>query len=92
MPSINSKMFLAELEPRAVPDRVVDPRGQCLVAFRALDVALDQFKAPEPSRNGDTHRVEVEATDAAGFDEAKFRILSENARALEFDQAGFEEG
>lgn len=31
------------------------------------------------------------ATDAAGFDEAKIRTMSEIARVLEFDQAGFEE-
>ena len=31
------------------------------------------------------------ATDAAGFDEAKIRTVSENAKTLKFDQAGFEE-
>lgn len=31
------------------------------------------------------------ATDAAGFDEAKIRTMSEIARVHEFDQAGFEE-
>ena len=31
------------------------------------------------------------ATDAAGFDEAKIRTMSEIARVFEFDQVGFEE-
>ncbi len=39
-----------------------------------------------------TVRIEIEATDATGFDESKVRTISENARTLKFDQAGFEEG
>ena len=45
-------------------------------------------------RNGNTHltvRIEIEATDASGFDEAKIRTVSENAKTLKFDQAGFED-
>lgn len=38
-----------------------------------------------------TVRIEIEATDAAGFDENKIRTVSENARTLKFDQSGFEE-
>ncbi len=36
-------------------------------------------------------RIEIEATNAAGFDEGKIRTVSENAQTLKFDQAGFEE-
>lgn len=36
-------------------------------------------------------RIEVEATHTTGFDEGKVRTVSENARTLKFDQAGFEE-
>lgn len=35
--------------------------------------------------------LEIEATDPAGFDEAKIRTVSENAKTLKFDQSGFEE-
>lgn len=38
-----------------------------------------------------TVRIEIEATDATGFDENKMRTVSENARTLKFDQSGFEE-
>lgn len=36
-------------------------------------------------------KVEIEAIDADGFDEAKIRTVSENAQTLKFDQSGFEE-
>ncbi|ORW93958.1 AAA family ATPase [Mycobacterium sp. IEC1808] len=36
-------------------------------------------------------KIEIEATDAAGFDESKIRTVSENAQTLKFDQSGFEE-
>ena len=36
-------------------------------------------------------RIEIEATDATGFDEGKVRTVSENARTLKFDQSSFEE-
>jgi len=45
-------------------------------------------------RSGDTSltvRIEIEAVDTAGFDEGKIRTISENAKTLRFDQAGFEE-
>jgi len=35
-------------------------------------------------------RIEIEATDADGFDESKVRTVSENARTLKFDQSSFE--
>ena len=35
-------------------------------------------------------RLEIEATDASGFDERQVRTVSENARTLRFDQSGFE--
>jgi predicted AAA+ superfamily ATPase len=38
-----------------------------------------------------TVRIEIEATDASGFEENKIRTVSENARTLKFDQSGFEE-
>jgi predicted AAA+ superfamily ATPase len=38
-----------------------------------------------------TVRIEIEATDASGFDENKVRTVSENADTLKFDQSGFEE-
>ena len=38
-----------------------------------------------------TVRLEIEATDPEGFDEARIRTVSENAKTLKFDQAGFEE-
>ncbi|GAB4662035.1 Swt1 family HEPN domain-containing protein [Mycobacterium avium subsp. hominissuis] len=36
-------------------------------------------------------KIEIEATDAGGFDEGKIRTVSENAQTLKFDQSGFEE-
>lgn len=38
-----------------------------------------------------TVRIEIEANDTEGFDEQKIRTVSENAKTLKFDQAGFEE-
>lgn len=35
-------------------------------------------------------KIEIEATDASGFDESKVRTVSENANTLKFDQSGFE--
>lgn len=39
-----------------------------------------------------TVRIEIEATNPAGFDDSKVRTVTENARTLKFDQSGFEEG
>ena len=36
-------------------------------------------------------KIEIEATDASGFDDSKVRTVSENANTLKFDQSGFEE-
>lgn len=36
--------------------------------------------------------IEIDATAAEGFDEAKMRTVSENAATLKFEQSGFEEG
>lgn len=36
-------------------------------------------------------KIEIEATDAAGFSEGEIRTVSENAQTLKFDQSGFEE-
>lgn len=36
-------------------------------------------------------KIEIEATDSAGFDEGRIRTVSENAKTLKFDQSGFEE-
>ncbi len=38
-----------------------------------------------------TVRIEIEATDATGFDASQRRTVSENATTLKFDQSGFEE-
>jgi hypothetical protein len=38
-----------------------------------------------------TVRIEIEATTAQGFESAKVRTVSENAKTLKFDQSGFEE-
>jgi len=38
-----------------------------------------------------TVRLEVEATKAGGFSDREVRVVSENARTLRFEQAGFEE-
>ncbi|GAB4621013.1 hypothetical protein MOKP38_45560 [Mycobacterium avium subsp. hominissuis] len=38
-----------------------------------------------------TVKIEIEATDATGFDEGKVRTVSEIAKTLKFDQSGFEE-
>jgi len=38
-----------------------------------------------------TVRIEIEATSDQGFDEAKVRTVSENAKTLKFQQSGFEE-
>lgn len=35
-------------------------------------------------------KIEIEATDIAGFDDSKIRTVSENAKTLKFDQSGFE--
>jgi hypothetical protein len=36
--------------------------------------------------------IEIEATTADGFDDAKVRTVSENAATLKFEQSGFEDG
>jgi len=36
-------------------------------------------------------KIEIEATRSIGFEEGKLRTVTENARTLKFDQAGFEE-
>ena len=36
-------------------------------------------------------KIEIEATDASGFDEGRVRTVSENAKTLKFEQSGFEE-
>ncbi|OMC31131.1 AAA family ATPase [Mycobacterium colombiense] len=36
-------------------------------------------------------KIEIEATEASGFDETKIRTVSENAKTLKFDQSGFED-
>lgn len=36
-------------------------------------------------------RIDIEATSPQGFDEARIRTVSENARTLKFEQSGFEE-
>lgn len=38
-----------------------------------------------------TVRIEIEATNATGFEDGKVRTVSENAHTLKFDQSGFEE-
>lgn len=35
-------------------------------------------------------KIEIEASDASGFDESRIRTVSENAETLKFDQSGFE--
>jgi predicted AAA+ superfamily ATPase len=36
-------------------------------------------------------KIEIEATDPSGFDEARVRTVSENTKTLKFDQSGFEQ-
>jgi hypothetical protein len=36
-------------------------------------------------------KIEIEARDPAGFDDAQVRTVSENTKTLKFDQSGFEE-
>lgn len=36
-------------------------------------------------------RIEIEATNEAGFDDGKVRTVTENANTLKFDESGFEE-
>jgi hypothetical protein len=36
-------------------------------------------------------KIEIEATDPSGFDDARVRTVSENTKTLKFDQSGFEE-
>jgi predicted AAA+ superfamily ATPase len=36
-------------------------------------------------------KIEIEATDATGFDDSRVRTVSENAQTLKFDQSGFAE-
>lgn len=38
-----------------------------------------------------TVRIEIEATNATGFEDGNVRTVSENAKTLKFDQSGFEE-
>ena len=91
-------------KPSVEPRRVVDfgyPTAKTrffgVKTLNSEKVALDFKSIAEEVlahlRNGDTNltvRIEIEATDAGGFDEAKIRTISENAKTLKFDQAGFE--
>src|SRR4029079_12852775 len=53
------------------------------------DEVLAHLRSGENTRV--TVRIEIEATDAEGFNENRVRTVSENARTLKFDQSGFEE-
>lgn len=54
----------------------------------------DEILAPLAAADGVELKVtvEIEATTADGFDEAKVRTVSENASTLKFEESGFEEG
>ncbi|WP_163540895.1 Swt1 family HEPN domain-containing protein [Occultella kanbiaonis] len=39
-----------------------------------------------------TVRIDIEAVDPGGFDDAKVRVVGENSSTLKFEQSGFEEG
>jgi len=90
------------VEPRRAVDFVYPAVKTRFFGVKTLNsdkIALDFKNIAEEIlahlRNGDTNlavRIEIEATAAGGFDEAKIRTLSENAKTLKFDQAGFEEG
>ncbi|MBK8462833.1 MAG: DUF499 domain-containing protein [Nigerium sp.] len=89
------------VQPRRVVDFVYPAAKTRFFGAKTLNsdkIALDFKNIAEEIlahlRNGDTSlvvRIEIEATDASGFDEGKVRTVSENAKTLKFDQAGFEE-
>ena len=92
-------------QPQTPPRRAVDvvypavkTRFFGVKTLNSAKIALDFKNIAEEVlahlRSGDTNltvRIEIEATDTSGFDEAKIRTISENAKTLRFDQAGFEE-
>lgn len=88
-------------DPRRAVDFVYPSAKTRFFGVKTLNsdkVALDFKNVAEEVlahlRSGDTNltvRIEIEAIDGAGFDEAKIRTVSENAKTLKFDQAGFEE-
>lgn len=90
------------VQPRQVVDIVYPAAKTRFFGAKTLNsdkIALDFKNIAEEIlahlRNGDTNlvvRIEIEATDPEGFDESKVRTVSENAKTLKFDQAGFEEG
>nr|NLI50595.1 ATP-binding protein [Propionibacterium sp.] len=89
------------VEPRRAVDFVYPAVKTRFFGVKTLNsdkIALDFKNIAEEIlahlRNGDTNlavRIEIEATAAGGFDEAKIRTVSENAKTLKFDQAGFED-
>jgi len=89
------------VQPRRVVDFVYPAAKTRFFGAKTLNsdkIALDFKNIAEEIlahlRNGDTNlvvRIEIEATDPDGFDESKVRTVSENAKTLKFDQAGFED-
>ncbi len=92
---------VSPVPPRRVVDIVYPTAKTRFFGVKTLNsdkIALDFKNIAEEVlahlRSGDTNltvRIEIEATDTTGFDEAKIRTVSENATTLRFDQAGFEE-
>jgi hypothetical protein len=89
-----------ETEPTAVP---AAPGKTRFFGSKRLQVEryasdfkklTDEVLAPLEGVPGVTVNVtvEIEATAPGGFDEAKIRTVSENARTLGFEQSGFEDG
>ena len=93
-----------QLAPKRETARLAREREQLRAALAALptlplSTLLDDVAANLPQsahlktaqREGSAVTLEIEATDPEGFDEARIRTVSENAKTLKFDQAGFEE-
>lgn len=54
-----------------------------------MDEVVNHFR--DESGTDVTVKIEIEATDDAGFGDSQVRTVSENARTLKFDESGFEE-
>ena len=84
------------MSPTPRPDIAFPTRFYGVKTLSSDKIALDFKNIAERIlahlREQGTHlvvKIEIEATDATGFDNNRVRTVSENAHTLKFDQSGF---
>ena len=67
--------------------KTLNPNGIAMDFKNISDEVLAHLKESDTTV---TVRIEIEATNTGGFDDARIRTVSENARTLNFDQSDFD--